>query len=145
VLDLSAVGEPPAVVDDADAAPEAKVKRETTVEVNGKRFSVTMWVPESAGSPVGQSGGAAPRPRRAAGAGSGGGSASGDVSVPMQGTIIKVLVAVGDAVEAAQPVCVLEAMKMENNITAGKAGTVKEVRVKPGDTVGSGDIVVVIE
>jgi len=40
---------------------------------------------------------------------------------------------------------VLEAMKMENNIAAGKAGKVKEVRVKPGDTVGSGDIVVVIE
>jgi acetyl-CoA/propionyl-CoA carboxylase biotin carboxyl carrier protein len=105
-----------------------------------------MWVPESAGAPVGQSAsGAAPRPRRAAGAAGGGGSSSGDISVPMQGTIIKVLVAVGDAVEAGQAVCVLEAMKMENNIAAGKAGTVKEVRVKPGDTVGSGDIVVVIE
>jgi acetyl-CoA/propionyl-CoA carboxylase biotin carboxyl carrier protein len=103
-----------------------------------------MWVPESAGAPVGASG-AAPRPRRAAGAASGGGASSGDVTVPMQGTIIKVLVAAGDTVEAGQAVCVLEAMKMENNIAAGKAGTVKEVRVKPGDTVGSGDIVVVIE
>jgi acetyl-CoA/propionyl-CoA carboxylase biotin carboxyl carrier protein len=63
----------------------------------------------------------------------------------MQGTIIKVLVAVGDTVEAGQAVCVLEAMKMENNIAAGKAGTVKEVRVKPGDTVGSGDVVVIID
>ena len=145
VLDLSNVGAPPVAPDD-DANSEAKVKRETTVEVNGKRFSVTMWVPESAGAPVGQgASGAAPRPRRAAGAASGGGSASGEVAVPMQGTIIKVLVAVGDAVEAGQAVCVLEAMKMENNIAAGKAGTVKEVRVKPGDTVGSGDIVVVIE
>ena len=62
----------------------------------------------------------------------------------MQGTIIKVLVAVGDEVEAGQPVCVLEAMKMENNISAGKAGTVTEVKVSPGDTVGSGDVVVVI-
>jgi acetyl-CoA/propionyl-CoA carboxylase biotin carboxyl carrier protein len=62
----------------------------------------------------------------------------------MQGTIIKVLVAVGDEVEAGQPVCVLEAMKMENNIAAGKAGTVTEVRVSPGDTVGSGDVVMVI-
>jgi biotin carboxyl carrier protein len=52
---------------------------------------------------------------------------------------------VGQAVEAGQPVCVLEAMKMENNITADKAGTVTEVKVAPGQSVGSGDIVVVIE
>ena len=63
----------------------------------------------------------------------------------MQGTIVKVLVAVGDAVEVGQAVCVLEAMKMENNINAEKAGTVKEVRVKAGDTVGAGDVVVIIE
>src|SRR5207237_3385471 len=91
-LDLSNVGAPPAA-GDADGTPEAKIKRETTVEVNGKRFSVTMWVPESAGSPVGAGGsGAAPRPRRAAGAVGAAGSSSGDVAVPMQGTIIKVLV-----------------------------------------------------
>jgi acetyl-CoA/propionyl-CoA carboxylase biotin carboxyl carrier protein len=62
----------------------------------------------------------------------------------MQGTIVKVLVAVGDTVEAGDTVCVLEAMKMENNITAETAGTVTEVRVEPGDSVGSGDIVAVI-
>jgi acetyl-CoA/propionyl-CoA carboxylase biotin carboxyl carrier protein len=53
-------------------------------------------------------------------------------------------VAVGDPVEAGDTVCVLEAMKMENNITAETAGTVTEVRVAPGDSVGSGDIVAVI-
>jgi acetyl-CoA/propionyl-CoA carboxylase biotin carboxyl carrier protein len=143
-LDLSQVGAP-APADTSDDGSEPKVKRETTVEVNGKRFSVTMWVPESAGVAPVASGGGAPRPRRASGGSAGGGAASGDVAVPMQGTIIKVLVAVGDTVEAGQAVCVLEAMKMENNIAAGKAGTIKEVRVKPGDTVGSGDIVVVIE
>jgi acetyl-CoA/propionyl-CoA carboxylase biotin carboxyl carrier protein len=63
----------------------------------------------------------------------------------MQGTIVKVLVAVGDTVEAGDTVCVLEAMKMENNITAETAGTVVEVRVEPGDSVGSGDIVAVVE
>jgi acetyl-CoA/propionyl-CoA carboxylase biotin carboxyl carrier protein len=63
----------------------------------------------------------------------------------MQGTIVKVLVAVGDTVEAGDTVCVLEAMKMENNITAEASGTVVEVRVEPGDSVGSGDIVAVIE
>ncbi len=63
----------------------------------------------------------------------------------MQGTIVKVLVDVGDEVEVGQAVCVLEAMKMENNINAETAGTVTEVRVAPGDSVGSGDVVIVIE
>jgi acetyl-CoA/propionyl-CoA carboxylase biotin carboxyl carrier protein len=63
----------------------------------------------------------------------------------MQGTIVKVLVNEGDAVEVGQTVVVLEAMKMENNIAAEKAGTVKSIKVKPGDTVGSGDVVAVIE
>ena len=63
----------------------------------------------------------------------------------MQGTIVKVLVAAGDAVEAGQSVLVLEAMKMENHITAEKSGTVQEVRVAEGDTVGTGDVLVVIE
>ena len=70
---------------------------------------------------------------------------SGKVAVPMQGTIVKVLVAVGDTVEVGQAVCVLEAMKMENNIAAEKAGTVAEVKVEPGATVGAGDVVVVIQ
>ena len=63
----------------------------------------------------------------------------------MQGTIVKVLVEVGQTVEAGQSVVVLEAMKMENQIEADKSGTVKAVNVKPGDTVGAGDVVVVIE
>jgi acetyl-CoA/propionyl-CoA carboxylase biotin carboxyl carrier protein len=63
----------------------------------------------------------------------------------MQGTIVKVLVAVGDTVEVGQAVCVLEAMKMENQIEAEKAGTVKEIKVEPGQGVGAGDVVLVIE
>jgi biotin carboxyl carrier protein len=66
------------------------------------------------------------------------------VVVPMQGTIVKVLVSAGDAVEVGQAVCILEAMKMENHINAETAGTVQEVRVGPGDTVGAGDVVAVI-
>ena len=62
----------------------------------------------------------------------------------MQGTVVKVLVEVGDEVEAGQAVIVLEAMKMENNIAADKAGTVSDVKVAAGDAVGSGDVVVVI-
>ena len=63
----------------------------------------------------------------------------------MQGTIVKVLVEVGDEVEAGQTVCVLEAMKMENNIAAEKAGTVKEIKVAAGDSVGAGDVVAIID
>jgi acetyl-CoA/propionyl-CoA carboxylase biotin carboxyl carrier protein len=63
----------------------------------------------------------------------------------MQGTIVKVLVNVGDTVEEGQTVCVLEAMKMENNIAADKAGTVTEIKVEAGQSVGSGDVVVTIE
>ena len=63
----------------------------------------------------------------------------------MQGTIVKVLVEVGAAIEAGQPVVVLEAMKMENQIQAEVGGTVSQVKVAPGDTVGAGDVVVVIE
>ena len=69
------------------------------------------------------------KPRRVAAGGGGGAAGSGDVTVPMQGTIVKVLVEVGQAVEIGQAVVVLEAMKMENQITAEKAGTVKEIKV----------------
>ncbi|MDQ6728702.1 MAG: hypothetical protein M3066_21475 [Actinomycetota bacterium] len=62
----------------------------------------------------------------------------------MQGTIIEVLVAVGDTVDAGQAMCVLEAMKMENQVDAERAGTVTEVRVAAGDTVGAGDILFLI-
>jgi biotin carboxyl carrier protein len=63
----------------------------------------------------------------------------------MQGTIIKVLVGVGDDVELGQTVAVLEAMKMENAVAAEKAGKVTQVKVAPGDTVAAGDTVVIIE
>ena len=115
---------------------EPKIKRELDVEVNGKRFSVAMWVPESAGAPAAAGGGGAAR-RRSGGGASGGGSGSGDVTVPMQGTIVKINVAVGDEVEAGDAIVVLEAMKMENNVTAEKAGTVTEIRVSEGDSSGA--------
>ncbi|MFM7308060.1 MAG: biotin/lipoyl-containing protein, partial [Actinomycetota bacterium] len=68
----------------------------------------------------------------------------GSVVAPMQGTIVKVLVEVGQHVKAGDPVVVLEAMKMENQLKADKAGAVTSVNVKPGDKVGSGDVLVVI-
>jgi acetyl-CoA/propionyl-CoA carboxylase biotin carboxyl carrier protein len=146
-LDLSGVAAPvkPQPAEDG-AEPEAKVQREVDVEVNGKRFQVKVWVPESAAAPAAAApaGRTAARPRPRPGGGGGGAAGSGQVTVPMQGTIVKVLVEVGDEVEVGQPICVLEAMKMENNIGADKAGKVSEVKVTPGQAVGAGDVVAVI-
>ena len=127
---------------DSDADDEEpRVRKDVVLEVNGKRFAVAAWVPEVAGVAAKPS---ANKPKRT-GSSSGGSAGSGQVAVPMQGTIVKVLVEVGQEVAEGDPVIVLEAMKMENNINADKAGSVKEVKVDPGDTVGAGDIVVVIE
>ena len=120
----------------------ALVQRDVDVEVSGRRYSVRLWVPDVAPAAAVTTTKAA-RPRAARGA-SAAAAGSGQVTVPMQGTIVKVLVAVGDTVEVGQAVCVLEAMKMENNITAETGGTVSEVKVAPGDAVGAGDVVVVI-
>ena len=119
------------------------VKSQTTGEVKGRRFNVKLRVPESAATttvaknkkPV----------RSAAAASSSAGGGSGKVSVPMQGTIVKILVEVGQAIEAGQTVVVLEAMKMENQIEATKTGKVTAINVTVGATVGAGDVVVVIE
>ena len=140
-LDLSGI-EPPTPPPPADDPAAALVERTITVEVSGKRFDVKMWVPDTPTVAAGPAKTA--RKPRAAGGGAAAGVGSGSVEVPMQGTIIKVLVAIGDTVEIGQSVVVLEAMKMENQIATDKAGTVKEIKVKAGDTVGAGDVVVVI-
>jgi acetyl-CoA/propionyl-CoA carboxylase biotin carboxyl carrier protein len=129
-----------------DAGP--LVERSMPVEVDGKRFTVRVWMPEvaPAAAPGRRSGGApAPgRPRPAAAAASTG-AGDGTVSAPMQGTIVKVLVEVGAAVESGQAILVLEAMKMENNINAERSGTISEVKVAPGDAVSTGDVLAIIE
>jgi acetyl-CoA/propionyl-CoA carboxylase biotin carboxyl carrier protein len=73
------------------------------------------------------------------------GSGSSTVTVPMQGTIVKVSVEVGQQVEAGDTVMILEAMKMENSVNAEKAGVVKSISVATGDSVSAGDVVAVIE
>ena len=138
-LDLSEVSSDPS----AEPAEEAEplVERKTTVEVNGKRFDVKMWVPETVGVAAAPS---AKKPRRAAGGGAGGGGGNGTITVPMQGTIVKIEVEVGQEVEAGQSLLVLEAMKMENQINSDVSGTVAEIKVSAGETVGGGDTVMVI-
>ena len=143
-LDLTGVTGAPA--DRAPASADGEpplVNRTTTVEVNGKRFEVSMWVPEVAA--VGAAPAAAAKRERRAATSGGGTAGSGSIEAPMQGTIVKVLVEVGDEIEVGAGVVVLEAMKMENQINAETAGTVKEVKVAAGDTVGGGDVLVVIE
>ncbi|MBI2709518.1 MAG: acetyl-CoA carboxylase biotin carboxylase subunit [Actinobacteria bacterium] len=150
-LDLSGVSAAAAGAP-ADEGGDEKVRRDVDVEVAGKRFKVSVWVPASdlalaaapaAGGPAGQAA-AGRRPKRGASSGGAVALGSGSVTVPMQGTITKVTVAVGDTVTAGQTVCVLEAMKMENNIAADKDGTVTEVRVEAGQAVAAGNVVVVI-
>jgi acetyl-CoA/propionyl-CoA carboxylase biotin carboxyl carrier protein len=150
-LDLSGVtssgatSPPPLSVDGDRPAP--RVLRDVTAEVDGRRYQVKLWVPDLGDTVVAAGGGAVSvrgaGPKRPKATASGAGS--GTVAVPMQGTIVKVLVAQGDSVEVGQTICVLEAMKMENNVTAEKAGTVKEIRVKAGESVGPGDVIAVIE
>ncbi len=147
-LDLSELPtrEPAALPPEPAGDHVPRVLRDVTAEVDGRRYQVKLWVPDvgdvvAPNGPGAAAKGAGPkRPKAAASA-----AGSGTVAVPMQGTIVKVLVAVGDSVEVGQTVCVLEAMKMENNVNAEKGGTVKDVKVSVGDSVGPGDVIAVIE
>ncbi len=132
---------------------EETVEREFTVEVNGKRFEVSLE--ESAGMFGGLGGGSggsgqsAQKPSRRGGGDSDEGaavSADGEViSAEMQGTILEVNVEEGDTVASGDVICVLEAMKMENDVIAETGGTVTEIAVEEGDSVDQGDPLVVLE
>ena len=128
---------------------EDVTEREFTVEVNGKRFQVSL---EERGAPAielpaGGGGGGRSRPDVATGDDDGGAVAAdgAQVEAEMQGTILSVEVEEGDEVEAGDVVCVLEAMKMENDVTTEAGGTVAQVLVGEGDSVDMGDVLVVIE
>jgi acetyl-CoA/propionyl-CoA carboxylase biotin carboxyl carrier protein len=143
-LDLTGIGGQAAGdAPEQDDEAEPLVRRSTTVEVNGKRFDVNMWVPEAAAAAPGTTSKKKKKPNRSSG--SDGAVASGSVEAPMQGTIVKILVEVGQDVEPGEGIVVLEAMKMENQINAEKSGTVKEIKVAAGESVGGGDILAVIE
>jgi biotin carboxyl carrier protein len=67
------------------------------------------------------------------------------VSVPMPGKVIAVLVSPGDSVEKGQGLVIVEAMKMENEVRSPVAGEIKEIKVKPGDAVEGGAVLVIVE
>ncbi len=119
---------------------EAVTRRSMTVEIGGRRFEVAFWAPETA------PGGQQPRRRAPKLAKSGPvAAADGIVTAPMQGTIVKVSVKAGDTVEVGQSICVLEAMKMENEVKTHTAGAVVDLRVRAGDTVAAGDVIAVVK
>jgi len=127
----------------AGASQENETAHNVAVEVDGRRYEVRVWLPEQPGSTTPSV--PASRPRGGSGTPAAGPAGAGRVVAPMQGTIIEVLVAVGDAVDVGRALCVLEAMKMENEVDAERSGTVAEVHVSPGDNVGAGDVLFVID
>ena len=119
--------------------PEERTERHITAEVDGKRFEVRLFLDIAAG---------AARPKRQKRLTSGGASpsgASGDTVVsPMQGTVLKVLVGQGTEVAIGDVICIVEAMKMENEVAAHQAGTVRELKVAAGDGVQAGQVLAVV-
>uniref|UniRef100_UPI0033401695 biotin/lipoyl-containing protein n=1 Tax=Gordonia sp. (in: high G+C Gram-positive bacteria) TaxID=84139 RepID=UPI0033401695 len=123
-------------IDEDDAAPRQKV----VVEVGGRRVEVSLPGDLNLGGGGGSANGAVRRKPKARTRTKGGGkAASGDaVTAPMQGTVVKVAVNEGDTVAEGDLVVVLEAMKMENPVTAHKSGTVTGLSVEAGAAVTQG-------
>ncbi|HET9673317.1 MAG TPA: acetyl-CoA carboxylase biotin carboxylase subunit [Gaiellaceae bacterium] len=107
--------------------------RTTSVEVDGRRYDVTVLEPEPPWAELARA-----RAERSRGGGAGGSAA---VISPMQGTVLSVGVEEGETVEAGRVLCVVEAMKMENEITAHRAGVVTELSVGPGQSVQNGQVI----
>jgi len=120
-----------------------QLERSYTVEVSGKRFDVRVL-----GDAVGAADGAAPaavaRPRRERKSAGGGGPEGDTLPSPLQGNVFKVLVEQGAAVAEGALICIIEAMKMENEISAHKAGVVAEMPIYEGAAVSAGDTLAVI-
>jgi acetyl-CoA/propionyl-CoA carboxylase biotin carboxyl carrier protein len=122
----------------AGQAPEEQPREAVVVEVGGKRLEVVLPAGLGAGAVAPA---AKKAPKRSAGS-RGGAAVSGDsLTSPMQGTIVKVAVEEGQQVEAGDLVVVLEAMKMEQPLTAHKSGTVSSLTAEVGQTVTSGAVI----
>jgi acetyl-CoA/propionyl-CoA carboxylase biotin carboxyl carrier protein len=127
---------------------EEKVERSYAVEVSGRKFDVKVIGAAPAGvaaNGAGPAAGARKAPKRRERAGGGGGGGGDTLASPLQGSILKVAVEKGATVDEGALICVIEAMKMENEITAHKAGTVEELNVSEGGAISSGDTIAVIK
>jgi acetyl-CoA/propionyl-CoA carboxylase biotin carboxyl carrier protein len=131
---------------------EPSVEQNYTVEVSGKRFDVKVIGPPpqyaatANGAAPTASGATAARkpPRRSERGGPGGGGGGDTLSSPIQGTVLRVAVQAGATVEEGELIAVIEAMKMENEITAHKSGTIADLPIAVGASVASGDTLAVI-
>jgi len=142
---LKALAFPKASAAPAEGDEEAEtVEHAYTVEVSGRKFDVRVIGPPFGGA-VNGAVPAAAKPRRAQRTGGGGGGGADELVSPLQGNLWKVLVEQGQAVEEGQLVCIIEAMKMENEITAHKAGVIELLAVKEGDPITSGATIAVIK
>ena len=112
-------------------------ERVTTVELEGRRFEVTTLLPEPPHAELA-------RRRRERTAGGAHGTAKDAIVTPMQGTVLSVSVREGEEVRSGEVICVVEAMKMENEITSHLDGTVTELSVEPGQAVSTGQVVCVV-
>jgi acetyl-CoA/propionyl-CoA/long-chain acyl-CoA carboxylase, biotin carboxylase, biotin carboxyl carrier protein len=143
---------PPATPKGGDDDEPEPVAQSYTVEVSGKRFDVKVIGAPFAGAVNGsapEAGAAAglrrPARRAARAGGSGSGGGGGDtLTSPIQGTVLKVVVEAGADVDEGALICVVEAMKMENEITAHKTGRVTDLPITVGASVTTGDTLAVI-
>jgi acetyl-CoA/propionyl-CoA carboxylase biotin carboxyl carrier protein len=120
------------------------IARDYKVEVSGKLFDVKVIGEAMAGGAAPAAGAKRP-PKRERKSGTGGGASSESLPSPLQGTILKVAVEQGATVEEGDLICVIEAMKMENEITAHRPGKVTALNVTEGAAVSSGDVLANIE
>jgi acetyl-CoA/propionyl-CoA carboxylase biotin carboxyl carrier protein len=108
------------------------------LELDGRRYDVKLLQPEPPHAEL------ARRRRKREGGGGQHAAAKEAVVSPMQGTVLAVEVAEGDEVSAGQVICIVEAMKMENEITAHRHGTVGELSISAGEPVATGQVICVV-
>ncbi len=126
-----------------DEDEEEKVERDYSVEVSGRKFDVKVIgaAPAAAANGGGPARKAPTRAERGKSAGGG----PDEITSPLQGNMWKVQVKEGDSVEEGQVICIIEAMKMENEITAHKAGTVAALPIEEGKPISTGDPIATIK
>jgi acetyl-CoA/propionyl-CoA carboxylase, biotin carboxylase, biotin carboxyl carrier protein len=135
---------PPKPSEDEDDA--ETTERDFKVEVDGRLYDVRVIGAAPPAAPANPAAGARRPPRRERAAGPGGGAAAGnDLVSPIQGTVLRVAVEQGADVEEGALICVIEAMKMENELTAHRAGKISDLRISEGASVTSGDVLATIE
>jgi len=114
-------------------------ERRVQAELDGRRFDLKLLVPEPPHAEL------ARRRKERTTTGGAHGAAKDAVVSPMQGTVLAVEVAEGDEVEAGQVVCIVEAMKMENEIAAHRAGRISDLSVAAGESVKTGQVICIVQ